>query len=400
MATTLYHTSGYQTLVDDLLEFTLNRVTIQPSSNTEDPSANMKTKVFSLDSETDQFWKTFAGKMIPEAVEAHSTQLQQVSNQVARIKSETGGGTGIDTENSQTSSLLSTVQSLPALLEKKKTLETHLEIIKATMNIISQREVYKFAELEESIINSQHGDKAKVLELLQNPDMLLEDKIRALAVYLLVMNPSSQDVDQLVGVVEQFVGELEENKRLFKTITYIKRMLSLTGFGMNPPSVSSDSTDPTNVATATLWSFADRAAQSLMQAQKHVKGLVGGEKLLRATRMIDAVCKDATSPNVAAEVDAEFLYFDPKMPDGQIPASSRIRTQFNRGILFMVGGGNFAEYHNLRDYASGKISESGGLGVGLGSVSSSSQKISRQFIYGCTEVVNAKNFMNQIADCC
>lgn len=333
MAATLYHTSGYQTLVDDLLEFRLNRVTIQSAEEGQKPVS----KVYSLNSETDQFWSTYAAKMIPEAVEAHSTDLLQVSNQVEQIKMETGGGDlqgdglgGADGSSNKTSSLLSTVQSLPALLEKKKALEVHLEIIKAAMSIISERHVYKFAEVEDSMIANRYGDRSKIAELLQDAEFMFEDKIRCLAVYLLVTNPSAQDVEQLVQIVEQQVGESETHKDLFKTIAYIKRMLSLTGFGAAEKSDNQKN-------SSSIWSFADRAAQSLIKAQQQVKGLVSGAKLLAATRMMDAVCKDATSPTVAAEVDAEFLYMDPKVQSGHVPTSSRIRTPFSRGGKLMQG---------------------------------------------------------------
>ena len=325
MAATLFHTSGYQTLVDDLLEFRLNRVTIETAEEGQKPVS----KVYSLNSETDQFWSTYAAKMIPEAVEAHSTDLLAVSNQVEQIKMETGGGelqSDGDGQNSKTSSLLNTVQSLPALLEKKKALEVHLEIIKAAMSIISQRHVYKFAEVEETMITSRYGDRSKIAELLQDPEYLFEDKIRCLAVYMLVTSPSAQDVEQLVATVEQQIGENPTHQDLFKTIAYIKRMLSLTGFGVTEKTKADSQRN-----SSSIWSFADRAAQSLIKAQQQVKGLVSGANLLAATRMMDAVCKDATSPTVAAEVDAEFVYFDPKVQNGHVPAASRIRTPFNRG---------------------------------------------------------------------
>lgn len=63
-------------------------------------------------------------------------------------------------------------------------------------------------------------------------------------------------------------------------------------------------------------------------------------------------------------------------------------------VLFMVGGGCFAEYHNLKEYASKEQSSSKTLGLG-----SSGAQVKKQLIYGCTELVNARQFMAQVASC-
>ena len=67
LVTPVHHTSGYQALIDDLLDLQLNRVTV----SLKDKSGAKKRKTYSLDPEVDNFWVDHAGKLFPEAVEAN-----------------------------------------------------------------------------------------------------------------------------------------------------------------------------------------------------------------------------------------------------------------------------------------------------------------------------------------
>lgn len=50
----------------------------------------------------------------------------------------------------------------------------------------------------------------------------------------------------------------------------------------------------------------------------------------------------------------DYRYFDPKLlkpSEGGSTAPLKNRAQFQDAIVFMVGGGTYAEYQNLVDYA-------------------------------------------------
>jgi len=57
----------------------------------------------------------------------------------------------------------------------------------------------------------------------------------------------------------------------------------------------------------------------------------------------------------------------------------RNRQGFNDAIVFMIGGGNYIEYQNLQDYAKTR-----------------SQISTKRIVYGCTELVNASQFLEQV----
>lgn len=55
----------------------------------------------------------------------------------------------------------------------------------------------------------------------------------------------------------------------------------------------------------------------------------------------------------SADTD-DFRYFDPKLlksAEGGSGTVSKSRAPYQDAIVFMVGGGNYAEYQNLVDYA-------------------------------------------------
>lgn len=49
-------------------------------------------------------------------------------------------------------------------------------------------------------------------------------------------------------------------------------------------------------------------------------------------------------------------------------------------VVFVVGGGNYMEYNNLVNYAKKKAGAT-----------------NKKIIYGCTDVVNAEQFLNQVS---
>ncbi len=103
----------------------------------------------------------------------------------------------------------------------------------------------------------------------------------------------------------------------------------------------------------------------------------------------------------------EFLYLDPKILKGG-DGVPRAKNPFQEAVVFMVGGGNYIEYQNLMDFASGATAGVGGAGGGGGggmgaakassanlvaaaaaAAASAASSVPKRIIYGCTTLVNA-----------
>lgn len=59
----------------------------------------------------------------------------------------------------------------------------------------------------------------------------------------------------------------------------------------------------------------------------------------------------------------------------------RTKSPFQEAIVFVVGGGNYIEYQNLMDYCKMKFQNSA---------------VKKKVIYGCSELLNAKEFVSQV----
>jgi hypothetical protein len=114
----------------------------------------------------------------------------------------------------------------------------------------------------------------------------------------------------------------------------------------------------------------DGAVEMLRTGVRH---LLPPSKDLPITKMVEALMDLKTHPDTD-----EFLYYDPKLPkksDGRTPPKSKVI--FQDAVVFIVGGGNYMEYQNMQEYAQ--------------------RTKKNNIIYGVTELVNAHQFLAQLA---
>ena len=367
------HTSGYQALVDDMLGIELNRVTVNV-----DGDAQSGKKTYRLDTETDAFWRAHAGVAFHEVIDAHQKELSNTVREVESVQSatainENGGG------EVGAGSLRSTIQSLPELLEKKSKLNAHANIMQCTMNEVARRNVPSFHSIEEDMMRNGYADKSALLELLRDESKTFEDKIRVAIVYIFSTQPGSSDVQEIDSVLSEYSSNHgEDSTMLMRALEHVKRAAAFrrSGENSNAMSASSDAT-----AGSSIWNI---AGQTIERARRQVQGIVGGNVWSKLASVVEAVCRDSkltgdSSVHSKSSVNT-YLYMDPKVKVGdvQLAHSSRIPQDFKTCIVLVVGGGNYAEYHSLQQYAE-------------------SVSPQRRIIYAATDMVNAAEFLTQLA---
>lgn len=107
-----------------------------------------------------------------------------------------------------------------------------------------------------------------------------------------------------------------------------------------------------------------------------VKNLVVGTKNLPVTRIVDQLMEHKTS----GQMTDDYCYYDPKQlrpSDGR--STTHNKTPFTQAYVFVVGGGNYIEYQNLQDYCK-------------------RQQISKYITYGTSQLMNARQFLQQLTD--
>lgn len=418
LITPVQHSSTYQALIDDLLQHKANRVEF---SATDDKNGRKHTtqKRFDLDVDTDPFYARHKFNPFPEAIESNGVELQEVTTQENAIRSKTAGGAGVGDDsdagvadsasptNNSASDLANAVDSLPALIEQKKQLVIHTQILEAVMNEVAARDVPQFYELESALATGQYKNdnekaKAEVLALVTDASKgNVEDKIRLVLVYCLATTAPSSDVTEVATEMATALetrgsttespkdngndarGTLtkEDRAHLEKGLNAIEYLKSLRSMQMIPnmseslAATQSDSTSAnarsSDMLTSLMARASTRATGLLAKATDQVSKVFGKIHKHRATRVVENLCE--MKPNTE---DDEYLYLDPKVKgDIDVKALRNMtRAPVRDVIAFVIGGGCYSEYQNLQMIADDR----------------------KTITYGSTELVSPCEFLYQL----
>lgn len=411
LVTPLRHTSTYQALLDDVLEHRVNRVTVDIEGKPGQP-ATKKRKTYDVDCETDTFYSRLKGSPFPEAIDANATELAAVTQREEDIRRRTTGGVGGEGGMGAgkgvgmggptgASDLATAVESLPALLEQKKGLEMHTNILKAVMDVVAARHVPVFFAAEEEMMLTNRADKAALSQLLGGAVGSLADKLRLLAVYCLTIHPSAAEVSELTTVLRSAVmagegGAGMENAvdRGIAAISYLRKVAAM----QRMPNTSNADTSSARGGGMGEPPRSDRGGGAkfvqglLAKAQNQGLGLLAkaaqtaGQLLSRANKTYVVRLVETLLDHNEDEQEQAFSYIDPMLKGGGARGvdpslANHSRPPFRDIIVFVVGGGCYTEYQNLQDLAQ-RRSTTGGGPISI--------------TYGCTEMLNGENFLSQL----
>ncbi|XP_047486346.1 sec1 family domain-containing protein 1-like [Penaeus chinensis] len=366
LATPLHHTWTYQALAHDVLNLSLNRVSVTE----QDPSHmsnRSKTKEYDLNN-ADNFWSTHKGSAFPDVAAAVENELEdykKAETHIKGLKSDLPDEDAIDLLSDNTAKLTSAITSLPELLKKKANIDKHMSIAMALLNSIKSRKLDVFFETEEKIMGRATLEKP-LLEIINDPECGTPlDKLRVFLILYLCSNTMTDPE------FNDYAKALADAGADTKALLYMKRWKSLikmtAGGGMS---------EYTGGVAKTVSMFSKLMNQGSALVVEGVN-FVLKENKLPITRIVDHLMELKNS-----EEEKEYKYFDPKMlrpGDGSV-AGARTRTPFQESVVFVVGGGNYMEYNNLVNYAKKKAGAT-----------------NKKIIYGCTDVVNAEQFLNQLS---
>lgn len=374
MSTPLHHTWTYQALIHDLLDSELNKVQIiEADSKSGDKS---KSKIYDLDP-GDKFWIEHKGSPFPQVADA----VQRVLNEYKKRDDELNNlesKLGLDDKENITSMLgISTTKltdaarSIPELSESKRILRKHTNVASAVLEEIKARKLDNFFEIEEKIMNGNQIDRVYLDEMLTNPEYgEPNDKYRLFLISYICDNPSFSEDE-----AERYVIVLEELGCTRFAFDFIKQWKTLSRTNVTQLQSSLQSSSGILKTAGMFSKLMSKGSKFVMEG---VKNLVLKEHYLPLTKIVDGLM-DSTSKKSREAM--QYLYFDP-ISETEIP-ESRIQS-FQEAILFVVGGGNYAEYQNLVDYCKSK------------SRHMLDPARSPIVIYGSTSMMNANQFLRHI----
>jgi hypothetical protein len=186
------HSWAYQSLVHDVLNMKLNRITIETPIDESNPTKGVTKKAYDLTT-NDFFWSKNAGLPFPQVAEDIDAELTKYKDDAAAITKKTGVSSLEDLNNDTSQSaqhLKAAITLLPELRDRKGVLDMHMNILAALLTGIKNRQLDNFFQIEENI---GRQTKAQVLELLQDKEKGDQpiDKLRLFIIWYL---STEQDV--------------------------------------------------------------------------------------------------------------------------------------------------------------------------------------------------------------
>ncbi|RXG52809.1 Sec1 family domain-containing protein 1, partial [Armadillidium vulgare] len=360
LSSPLHHTWTYQALTHDLLNLSLNRVYLPQTENVP-VGKKPKNKEYEL-SNADSFWvnhKSSPFPMVAAAVETELEDYKSSEEKIKGLKSDFPATQPEDFFNDNTAILTSAITSLPELLKRKANIDKHMKL-----NCIKNRKLDVYFELEEKLMARTALEKP-LLEVIRDPEMgSANDKLRLFLIFYLCateVNPTE---------LKEYTDALKEAGVNLDAFAYIKRWKGLLKMTAAP-------SEYTGGVAKTVSMFSKLMNQGSSIVVEGVKNFVLKENKLPITRIVDNLMELKN-----CEEERDFLYFDPKIirPSESTIVNARAKTPFQDAVVFVVGGGNYMEFTNLSLYAKNKATSS-----------------PKRLVYGCTDVVNAEQFLAQEA---
>jgi sec1 family domain-containing protein 1 len=383
LAGPLKHSASYNALIDEILGINSNQIQIPDG------------KLFDID-RRDWFWRENSTKPFPKVAEAVELALKTYKIEYDRVLQTTPGMTedimksagDVNSSNSTTTTLTPeqlkiAINVLPELTERKRLIDTHLQISTALLDSIKTRDLGTLFNIEQEISNSYLTSTSQVsgnniFSTLKDSKIgNSNDKIRFFLIFLIYnfKNLSNSNF------IQESLDILKPNSDDLKAIQSVLNIL--TGDHSTVVTKPADFSKPNspinqtpNIPTSNFGDLFNRISSTTNVLVSTVKNLipVGGVAESPLTKLVDSTYVQVTTGKQSIPISI----IDPRPKTAQFNQNVH---SIDHVILFIIGGAAYSEYDNLLDHF-----EKSKLLQNL------------NFTFGVTEILNPKKYLNHLSD--
>ena len=383
IASMFSHSWIYQCMVSDVFQLRRNGITI---TKYKDNSSVHEKKSYDVDPR-DFFWNKNSQLPFPDVVENADIELNNYKKEVEIITCKTGALSLNDVDPNAVNDLSLMKEGVDALQDmraRKLTLDMHMDVLASLLKELEARSLDKFFEIEQNCMDPKVQNEFLQILKLDSVRPNGTDKLRTFLILNLITDLSKEYVTQCEQILREKYPDMDMNS--FKYIVKLKHLHNLLKNAELSDNLSSkagahiqNNSALFNGLSSKLYGLTEgRISEGISSLASGLKKLLPDKKSLPITNVVEAIMDPSLAELGSVLVTDDYLYLDPKSRGGHTKTPKR--QTYDEAIVFVVGGGNNLEYHNITEWAQQPV------------------KPPKKVVYGSTDIVTATQFLDEISE--
>lgn len=416
------HSWIYQCMVSDVFKLDKNTIEIRINKNengngSENGSGNgngndelnsFEVKKFDIEP-NDFFWIKNSSLPFPDAVENVEIELNNYTNDAKIITSKTGYSSinEIDlNDQSNTKHIQEAIKLLPELTHRKNIIDMHMTVLSNLIKELESKNLDSFFEIEQNLNNVKiQKQLLDLLSINSKCDNSL-DKLRTFIIIYLNLNLPAKFLNECEEILKNL--NIDLNPLIYiKKIKEFNKMNQISSLPSNLNNLNNNSNENSNALFSNLSSKlinltdnGSKLSEGFGSIISGIKKLLPEKSNLPITNITESIMNPSNSNIDTLKLTDDYLYFNPNITRGSHSKQPK-RKNYNEGIVFIVGGGNYTEYSNLQDWCNdfnlkNNFDNNNNNSNTNNNSSNNSNSLNNKLVcYGSTDIITANEFLKE-----